>query len=380
MGDGVRDARRRAFSSRSRPVPLGALVLACASPPTTSASLPGVGGQGGNGAAGFPGGAAAPSSGGTGSLIVTGGTGGAGGIELATMPCLPVDAGTPIFAGQSVMADGPAPRELYSWTTPEQVSEIRATGQLLTRTEREGLGAGFAITLLEQTALGGTDPGWRALAALLTSDPFAKARYTWPHPWATRMGWPGETYGNQLLRLVLRAEAWLVRFEAATLSVEALDGTPVQIADALAHPERIAGFYFVKDWSVGGPECGSFIGGGNGYREFVIGNEGMIEEWSLGTEVIAARLEADIANLQAFFERMRSCPEVADPTTWGALVGCSWPSSRFGTDSDQGAYEAALAMASPAYLPAPAELAALIDTLSGDLFDPTDPLVVSPEP
>jgi hypothetical protein len=124
-----------------------------------------------------------------------------------------------------------------------------------------------------------------------------------------------------------------------------------------------------------GPICGSFQGGGNGYREVIVGNEAMIEEWSLATADIRARLESDIAQLSQFLERIRVCPEGRDPRSWNLSVSCNWD---FGTSATEfGAYEAALAMPSPLYLPAPAEIATLLDTLQGDLFDP-DPLIVRP--
>jgi hypothetical protein len=133
----------------------------------------------------------------------------------------------------------------------------------------------------------------------------------------------------------------------------------------------------LKDWSVGGPECGSFAGGGNTYREFIIGNEAMIEEYSFGTETILARLQDDIARLEQFFERVRPCPELRAPADWNLSVGCQWPGE--GALDEMTAYVAALAMPSPGYVPASAPLAALIDTLEGDLFTP-DPFVVRPEP
>ena len=40
-------------------------------------------------------------------------------------------------------------------------------------------------------------------------------------------------------------------------------------------------------------------------------------------------------------------------------------------------YDEALAIPSPNYLPAPAQIATMIETLQGDLFEP-DPLVVTP--
>ena len=77
-----------------------------------------------------------------------------------------------------------------------------------------------------------------------------------------------------------------------------MNNAPVATADALAHPERLAGvFDCVMAAPQGGPICGgTFQSGDDGYREFIVGNESMIEEWSMATpDNHAARIESDIA-------------------------------------------------------------------------------------
>jgi hypothetical protein len=250
---------------------------------------------------------------------------------------------------------------------------------LLTRRERAEMGPGYAMEAL--AALGTTtDPGFAAdsvaLAALLSGPQFSKARYAWPEPWATRVGWPGESYGDQLVRLVLRPEAWLARYQNGAVDVVDMNNAPVLAADALAHPERLAGVYFVRDSGAGGPGCsGSFRRGDDGYREFIIGNESMIEEWSLGTPAIRARLETDIALVQEFFDRVRPCPPSFDPHSWNIFVVCGWSDTP--QQSEIGAYEGALAIPSPNYVPQALPLAALIEALQASLFEP-DPFVVTP--
>ena len=271
------------------------------------------------------GGSAGATAGGT-----TSAAGTSAGPVLVTSPAcqLPV-AGTPVFSERAVSNLAPARRELYTWTTAEQAQEVRAGSVLLTRTEREGLGPGYAMEALAALALTvSPDPHQadvQALAALLTGPDFDKARYAWSEPWATRVGWPGETYGDQLIRMVLRPEAWLALYSSGTLNVVDMQNMPVALADALAQPERLAGVFFVRDGADGGPYCGgSFRGGSDGYREFIIGNESMIEEWSLGTPEIRARLESDIALVQAFFERIRPCPPHWDAESFNIDVCCGW--------------------------------------------------------
>jgi hypothetical protein len=241
------------------------------------------------------------------------------------------------------------------------------------------MGPGYAMLALQQ--LGAMIypepvPDRVLLAQLLSGPAFEKARYAWPEPWATRAGWPDETYGDQLVRIVLRPEAWLARYRSSTLDVVDMSNQPVPIADALAHPERLAGVFFVKDRATGGPRCGgSFQGGGDGYREFIIGNEAMVEEWSLGTAEIRARVESDIELLQTFFERVRPCPPSYDANSWNIDVVCGWSGTPSG--SELGAYQAALAIPSPGYIPSAVALVTLIETLQDSLFEP-DPFVVTP--
>ena len=311
----------------------------------------------------------------------TSGLVGLGGTSVIQPPCQLVESGAPIFAGRGVSNLTPARRELFSWTTAEQAAEIRAGGVLMTRTEREGLGPGYAMEVLAKVANGGlpTDPVFAAqaqLAALLSGPRFEKARYAWSEPWATRVGWPGEDYGNKLLRIMLREDAWLAVYDSGSLSVVDMSNLDVPVEDALARPERLAGVFFIQGGGDGGPECGgSFRSGGDGYREFIIGNEAMIEEWSLGTSEIRARIEADAARVQGFFERMRPCPPTQDAHRWNLDVCCAWNHDPY--DGELNAYEAALAIPSAKYLPQAAPLAALLQALEDSLFEP-DPFVVEP--
>jgi hypothetical protein len=331
----------------------------------------------------------ASSGGNAGSGGVAGGVSGLGGtataagsigIALPTPPCQVVETGAAVFAGRAFSNDAPARRELYTWTTSEQVQELRAGSVLLTRTEREGLGPGYAMTVLDELAHQVSEiPAEKdliALAGLLSGPSFGKARYAWPEPWATRVGWPGESYGDQLVRIVLRQDAWLARYQSGSIDVFDMNNAPVTRADALAHPERLAGVYFVRDVGAGGPRCfGSFRGGDDGYREFIIGNEAMIEEWSLGTPDIRARIESDLTLVQAFFERIRPCPHDGDAHNWNLSVVCAWFEPP--TTTELGAYQGALAIPSPSYLPQAMPLANLIEALRESLFEP-DPFVVKP--
>jgi hypothetical protein len=180
------------------------------------------------------------------------------------------------------------------------------------------------------------------------------------------------------VRLVLKPDAWLARYHEGTVDVVDMNNAPVAASEALAHPERLAGVYFVRGGAAGGPHCGgSFARGDDGYREFIIGNEAMIEEWSLGTPEIRARIESDIELVQELFDRIRPCPPSQDAHEWNLRVVCGWAYAPREPLRELAAYEAALAMPSPGYVPAPSTLVALIDALQASLFEP-DPFVVEP--
>jgi hypothetical protein len=328
------------------------------------------GASGEHGASGGVAGLGAPSTGGS---IQVGASAGA---PVTPQGCSSFDASSAVFADQAIDYTMLFRRELYTWTSDEQIAELREGRVLLTRTEREGLGPGYAFEAIAAIARQGDGPMNR-VAAHLAGPAFARARYAWPHPWATRMGWPGETYGDNLIRILLREDAWLARVEAGTIRVVDARDRPVPLEAALANPERIALIFFQKDASFGGPVCsGSFSGEGeNGYREYIVGNEAMIEEWSIATPAILQKLETDIALLREFLRRIRECPPATDAFYWNRFVSCGW--GRADPLSELSAYEEALAMPSEYYLPAPAAIEALIATLEGGVFEP-DPLVIQP--
>jgi len=282
-------------------------------------------------------------------------------------PCsLPSDATqAPVFAEQLFHRSQltTEQRVLYTWTTEEQIAELRAGGALLSRTEREGLGPGAAYEYFAQAS------ETSAVAGLLTQERFAPARHAWLHPWATRMGWPGESYGNQLLKIVLKPDAWLVKVISGQFTVWDLSGNQLEEQQALDNPDRIGVVYFQKDPSLGGSECGTFGSSGKqGFREYILNNPAMIESWSHGTTEILERLQADIALVKEFAQRIRACPETRSLERWSGDVICG--DFNRNPETELGAYEQALALTSDYYHPQPANMVTLAETLEGDLFVP----------
>jgi hypothetical protein len=315
-----------------------------------------------SGAAGTGGGTSSAGNGSGGTLSL--GESGAGNLS----DCSDLE---PPFAEQVVTAIGEQ-RVFYSWTTDEQVAELRAGTELFSRTERPGQGRGLLFDLLADYAeAGGSDEA--TLAGTLANETFAKARFAWPNPWATVLGFPGETYGNQLLKIELTSEAWIAYFDGRSLSVFDADNAPVPIETALATPARIGAIFHVSDAEAGSSYCGTFAMGGVGFREFALGNIAMVARWSLATEEIGQRLRDDIAELQAFAQQLVCLGETRD---WSNDVRCAW-STGFASGGALSNYDFALGLPSELYRPSATNLEALIAVLEASL--PTgEPLVVTP--
>jgi hypothetical protein len=322
-----------------------------------------------------------------------------GGTEAS---CTSPISDTPTFTAQVIDGNALFAREFYSWTTDEQAAQLRKDQILFS----QPAGSAAPFTFLNSTG----DPIAHAL-----SSAFQMGRYAWPEPWPTRMGWPGQDPGGQLLRIVLKPEAWLAVASEATLVVYDAQARPVAEADVLAHPELVGVIYFDTFSS-------SVCGSSTGYREFLLGNLGMVQEWSLGTQQIADRVTANVVQLTQFLNIIRRCPNTGDPSNWAMSAVCSWGSPQeeissiaigaggvgaagagaggagFGgggfnsgggniglqpggfvsaNGSEEVTYDQALAIPSANYMAAPAQIATIIETLQGDSFK-LDPLVVTP--
>lgn len=295
------------------------------------------------------------------------------GVREGDPQCELMQSAAPVFVAQVFDPSRPARAELFTWTSDEQAVSLRRDRVLFTEAETDfGDVASPAHTLQAIAATAGAD---QAQLATALDASFAKRRYAWPEPWAMRLGWPGEERGHQLLRVVLKNEAWIAIVRQQSLTVVDLYNQVVLTSDANATPERIGALYYEHDELAGGPQCpGSF--GGPGYREFVIGNLAMVQEWSLGTQLIADRLVSNIDQLTQFLPHVRSCPARMDASQFNTSSACSWDQPEQGAYNDTYAYVRALAVPSANYLVQPEPIATLIDTLREDSFEP-DPVVVT---
>jgi hypothetical protein len=309
-----------------------------------------------------------------GSFSGTAGTSGvAGGIPTEMCLLDTTKAGSPIFLGQTVSHLLPARKELFAVVNDAEAAALRGGAPLVPE----------AIENAPQTPLGAilqslttsTSESRRTLAKTLIPR-FKSVRSTWPNPWALRLiDHPGSEHMN-VLRIILRGDALIVRIAQGAPLVVDVDNKNVAIEVANAHPELIAAIYYQVDSSqpvgVPGDRCE------NGMREIALANEAMVEAWSLGTTEISKRLDADIALLQSLFEAARPCTNLFNGTSFRSFTTCTtWQS--FSASTESLAYQWSLSTPSEAYKPTPQNLATLIQALQDDRFEP-DPFVVEPEP
>jgi hypothetical protein len=304
------------------------------------------------------------------------GTSGSGGAKVIDLGGGPDCATTHLFMDQVVRSSEVGQqRVFYSWTTAEQVAELRAGGDLFSRSERPGMGRGLLFDELAARAesSAGTDG---ELADILVNQTFAKARFAWTNPWSTLLGFPGESYGDQLLQLVLKPEAWIAYLDEEGLRVYDATNEFVPLQTVLASPERVGAIYHVSNEGArDSPYCGTFSQGSVAFREFALGNLQMIAGWSLATPEISERLQSDLTALRAF-ESDLACQRAPDQSEWADDVACLWAVPPYGRYSLEN-YNAALGLPSELYWPSPENIAALIAAVEASL--PTgEPLSVTP--
>lgn len=168
-----------------------------------------------------------------------------------------------------------ARRELYSWTTADQVAQLRQTKTLLVATGKTH-GAPSPYSRLLGRLANGTSSG-RDVAKLLSDHPgLTKRRYAWPSPFATAVPLGERSYGHALVHIVLKDGSVLAKLdplEKEPFTFVDLDNKFVSVTDVVQHPERIAAVFHVRRKPDGGPR----------FREYIVCNEAMIARWSVGT-------------------------------------------------------------------------------------------------
>ncbi len=264
----------------------------------------------------------------------------------------------PLLAPYRVGNDKVARTILYTWTTQAQIDELQRIRVLLTRTESPTKGASYYDQVLVQRA---TDPK-NKLAKLLRSQGFLRARFAWTSPWPTRLGWPGESYGESLISVTLKPESWFVKMRTSSPDFEVVDmqDRPVPLATVLKDPGRIAAIYFVNDATSTRPEDTPDRWA---FREYVLCNEAMIADWSTGTSREKDAIDRSVEAINALAEA--TLPEIKeDALTWNQRVAKTWAREPAPDADPIDIYTSALSAPNQLYWPVKPELQSIAKALS----------------
>jgi hypothetical protein len=302
--------------------------------------------------------------------IITAGTGAAG---TASSPSCGLDLaiGTPAFVKQVVNNQLPARLDVYLQLTDAEAEELKQTRTLLGKPAPVG-GVVPPLTSLLNQLLINASAAQRPLIAELAAR-FKVTRATWPNPWALRLlEHPASEHMNPL-RVSFKAEAWIVRILDGTVAVVDVNNVPLALDAVAATPERIAAIYYVlDDHTPGAPTSCE-----NGRRELALGNEAMVEQYSLRTPEILARLDADIEALSVLFDAARPCTtfDKGGMTFHANTVCSSW--RQFNAATEYFAYQWSLSNPTEQYKPTTQNLSDLFEALKADRFEP-DPFMTKP--
>ncbi len=271
---------------------------------------------------------------------------------LVVFACTRPDPVTARLRSLAVADDDFYRRVVYTWAPAESIAELRSTRRLLVATA----GSGEFVSPFNQALASAADEGDQIAKVLMTRSTLIRRRYAWPAPFATVMGLGKRTYGTALIRIELRPEAWIGRFDRTGWSFVDAAGSRIAERDVLATPERIGAVFHVR---TDAPDP---------FREYVVTNETMIATWSVGTPEIRREVDAEIALLRALRDRMAGVPvaetELPAAPQWARIDPSQlWPST--------------LAFDTTRYRARTRQLDAILAALAA--YDPTGPpLIVRP--
>ena len=215
-----------------------------------------------------------------------------------------------LIHSEAVYQDDFIRNTFYTWTSPQQINDLRANKKLLSKCQSETKGYSLYDIALQDTLYKGMP-----VIQLLKQSQFSKKRFAWTNCWATSLGLGDEKYGNQLIKIVLKENSIIGELNIMNPS------NPIQFFDlkgetltcnyAIENQDRIAAIYHVNEIRVKRTQQqkkrnGTFYHYVEKYkqeskvivyREFVIINEHMVN-WSYGTEDIKSEIRSEINYLK----------------------------------------------------------------------------------
>ncbi|MFO0660112.1 MAG: HIT family protein [Polyangiaceae bacterium] len=215
---------------------------------------------------------------------------------------------------------------LYTWTTPDKADTALRSKALLTIHDSPEFGLSqFDSRLLQHGALQLEDAHVSRWFQEIRGLYFR--RYSWSAPWATRLPLGPVSYGDRLIRMKLRSNAIVGRFDPSSehaWSFQDLQGKAVPLDRALRERDKIAAVVHIK-WKVSSkrfeltPRGETFVPVRTGYREVVVVNESMIEEWSMGTAEILDELKREAKTLRALAATFGELGDPGQTAAWSQL-------------------------------------------------------------
>jgi|GEM_PF-5782881 len=180
-------------------------------------------------------------------------------------------------------ADNAVRRVFYSWTTAEQIAELREGTPFLSRAVNAQGSPGTFYSFMAGWAAGGNE-----MAKFFLREEFQKSRYGWVNPLAYAVvGTQSYPFGDRLLRILLKSEALIaVIIWTAQVRVFAMDGAEVSFEFLRNHPERLGAIFFDDRGLYDHPEASCYPSGA--IREYILPNESMIESWEYATVSVLA--------------------------------------------------------------------------------------------
>jgi hypothetical protein len=311
-----------------------------------------------------------PSSGGS-SVVTTAGTTSVGGSSLPQACTVDSPVASPTFSKQVVSNQLPARQDLYVQLTDDELVAFKRSGNLLPDAPSTPATASPLSNLLGQLLSSASDLRRPLVQELINR--FKVTRATWPNPWTLRLvDHVGSEHMNPV-RIHLKDDAWIARIVDGTLAIVDVKNAIVSVTAATAAPQRIAAIYYTTDDRIPGAVASC----DTGKRELALGNEAMVESYSLGTTDILNRMNSDIAALEALFMVSRPCALVdKGGVSFRSYTVCqTW--RFFDASTEYLAYQWALSNPSDLYKPTSQNLATLIEALKNDRFEP-DPFVGAP--
>ena len=240
----------------------------------------------------------------------------------------------------------------YTWTSPEQIAALRSSKTLLVaRATAASRNSPFLRGLAERVQR--HQSGDRIAALLLNHPALDRRRYAWTSPFATVLGLGERSYGTALIKVVLRPEAVLARFDperSPPFVFVDLQGRAVPEAAVLAAPERLGAVYHVR---TRGPS--DFVP----FREYILCSEAMVLSFAVATDELRERLAAETALLRSLRGAFAKLPQAESAKSAVPL----WPQLPDPAPL-VASWRAALAFDNRKYRPLPANLDKIIAALA----------------